>query len=358
MPRGQEVVPVRGVMVTLHRVGSDTAGPVDSLRTRADGRFRFDYLPTGAADALYFVSASHAGLAYFSPPLRAVRVTGDDAEITVFDTTSRGWSLTTRGRHVVVSGTAVGAAAGGGSSRRTVIEVFELSNDSMRTIVAGSGKDEHPTWTATLPAGAQGFQVGQGDVSADAVSFTDGRVLVYAPIAPGVKQFSFSYSLPAASFPLSVPAERATQVFEVLLEDPAGTADGGGVRRVDPVTVEGRTFTRYLGQDVPANAVVRIDFPTRGGSSRAFWIVAVALVVGVAMLIGLARAFQRRAVPITAPRLGEDDPEDLARRIATLDAAFEAESEPSEARREGYHRQRAMLKERLTDALARRGRRT
>ena len=354
-PRGEQPAPVPGVMVTLHRVGRDTAGPVDSMRTGGDGAYRFRYRTFGAADAIYFVSASYSGIAYFSPPLRGPRVSGDDAEITVFDTTSKSLGLTTRGRHLVVSTASVGGRKDAGTER-TVIEVYELSNDSTRTIVSGQGKGEHATWTATLPEGARDFRVGQGDVSADAVSFTNGRVLVFAPIAPGLKQVAFTYTLPAKAFPLSIPVEQPAQIFEVLLEDPRGSAEGPGMKRVDPVSVEGRAFNRFLASDVPANSVLRVTFPgTTSSQTRTLAVLGIALVVGIAMLIGRARAFMRRVQPTTIPRLREDDPDELARAIATLDADFERETAPSDELREGYRRRREMLKERLTDALARRG---
>ena len=50
--------PVSGTWVTLHRVGRDRAGPLDSARTASDGSYRFGYTPSGAPDAIYFVSAS------------------------------------------------------------------------------------------------------------------------------------------------------------------------------------------------------------------------------------------------------------------------------------------------------------
>src|SRR5688572_27594903 len=68
---GGDAVAVTGQWVVLHRVGADRAGPLDSARTGAGGRFRFRYAATGAPDALYFVSATYGGIAYFSPPLRS-----------------------------------------------------------------------------------------------------------------------------------------------------------------------------------------------------------------------------------------------------------------------------------------------
>ena len=92
---------ISGAWVVLHRVGPDRAGPLDSTRSDARGRYSFKYDRTGSEDAIYFVSATHDGIAYFTPPLTAGRVTGDDAEIIVFDTTSGHVPFTIRGHHIV-----------------------------------------------------------------------------------------------------------------------------------------------------------------------------------------------------------------------------------------------------------------
>src|SRR5262249_48112513 len=77
--------PITGVRVVLHRVGPDKAGPLDSMLTDAGGKYHFRYVPSGSDEAIYFVSASYDGIAYFSVPLRDQATRGDDAQITVFD---------------------------------------------------------------------------------------------------------------------------------------------------------------------------------------------------------------------------------------------------------------------------------
>jgi hypothetical protein len=342
------LVGVSGAWVTLHRVGQDSAGPLDSLRTGANGRYSFRYRPFGGDDAIYFVSASHDGIAYFSPPLRRAVVSGEDAEITVFDTTSAAFPLTVQGRHLIVS-------AADAAGARTVIEVFELSNDSARTLVGGGRDGERPTWSTALPAGAENFRVGQGDVPADAVTLDAGRALVYAPFAPGLKQLSFSYSLPGKRFPLSVTLPHPAAVLEVLVEEPTADATGAQLSEVDPVSVDGRTFKRFLAQDAPANGVMRVEVAGTDAPDRAPALIAVLALVGAGMLAALARAFSRRARPAAvsgAPAAGVGRPTDgLAREIAELDAEFERRTAPTDDDRATYHARRAELKARLTAAL-------
>ena len=281
--------PVSSVWVVLHRVGPDTAGPLDSVRSDPRGRYSFKYVRTGSDQAIYFVSASYDGIAYFTSPLPEGRVSGDDGEITVFDTTSSHVPVSVRGHHIVVSGVDANA-------RRSVVEVYDISNDSSVTRVAIGDSPENATWRAHLIPGATDFRVSQGDVSAAAVSFTNGTVNVFAPIAPGLKQLSFSFSLPAKAFPLKLPSEAATGVYEILIEEKTGSVTGPNLKEVDPVTVDERNFRRFLASDIPENSVAVIDLPapppTRSIDPR--FLVAITLVLGGSMVVALARALQRR----------------------------------------------------------------
>ena len=286
-PAGQDLAPLAGQRVTLHRVGSDTAGPIDSTRTTAKGEYVFVYRTRGAQDAVYFASTTYDGIAYLSQPLSAGVVRGDAAEIIVYDTTSHAIPLRVRGRHLVVSAPAP-------TGRRSVVEVFELSNDTSVTVVSPGTGTDHPTWSLPLPPGAQGVQVGQGDISADAVSVQGNRLAVFAPFAPGLKQMSFSYSLPPGSFPLTRALPTGAIVFEALLEETGAGVSGLQFRPEAPVTVEGRIFRRFLAQDVPAGAVLRVSVPVVFANGRTLYIAVVVTVLGAVMLFSLALAFRRR----------------------------------------------------------------
>jgi hypothetical protein len=286
-PVAKTLEPIADEWVTLHRVGSDTAGPIDSMRTRADGRFAFHYRTSGVADAVYFVSATYDGIAYLSQPLTRAIVQGAEADITVYDTTTRAIALRVQGRHLVVSAPAA-------TGLRSVVEVFELSNDTSVTVVSAASTTARPTWSVALPPDAQRFQVGQGDVPPDAVTLVRHQVQVFAPFAPGLKQLSFSYTLPSSSFPLVRPLPTGAIVFESLLEEPRARVDAPRLREVAPVAVEGRTFRRYLAQDIPVNSVVRVTVPVVYANRRALYIAVIIIIIGVGMLIGLALAFRRR----------------------------------------------------------------
>lgn len=278
--------PVGGVWTTLHRVGPDSAGPLDSARTDARGRYSFRYRRTGSTDAVYFVSATHHGVTYFTVPLAFSNVSGDPAEIVVFDTTSRRVPITVRGRHTIFS-------APTASGMRSVTEVFELSNDSTVTLVSPDPSSP-PTFSALLPRNARDAKVDQGDFTAEAVTFAEGRVRLVAPLPPGVKQLAYSYTLPEADFPLSVPLEAPVDVYEILLEDPRGSATGAKLAEQPAASAEGRTFRRFLAQEVPANSVAVIDLPAPRRSWSPKFLVLFIVAAAAIMMLALARAYRRK----------------------------------------------------------------
>lgn len=329
------------VMVTLHRVGSDSSGPIDSVRSDAAGRYAFRYRRFGAPEAVYFAAAVYRGIAYFGAPLRAARSEGEAAEITVFDTTSRHVDFHVPGHHVVVSSPRP-------DGTREVVEVWELANDTTVTVI---GRDTlTPVWTAWLPPQAANLVGGQGDVSAGTIAARNGRVAVFAPFGPGVKQVSYSYTLPASSFPLTIPVELATQVLEVLVEEAGAQVAGAGLKAVAPATTQGRTFNRFLGQDAPGGQSIRLNVPTSTAATRATTRALLAGVIALAMIGALVRALTRRGASRRAPAHTLQPTDALVAAIADLDAQRErGDASIDDAR---YASERAALKAQLAAALA------
>lgn len=286
-PGDHRMDPIAGMKVTLHRVGSDAQGPIDSARTDANGRYSFRYKKTGSQDAIYFVSGLYRGIAYFTPPLDKPDVSGTDAEITVFDTTSRHVPISVRGHHLVIS--AVDANA-----MRSVVEVYDLVNDSSVTKVANGNGIAQAVWSAPLLPGATGATAREGDFPTAAISVADGRVSLYAPFAPGLKQLGIDYSLPAKQFPLEIPVIYPTGILEVMLEEKSGTAKGAGLKEVDPVNVEQRSFRRFLASDAPVNAVSTINLPPPPAQTDPRYLVVLTFILGAVMIAVLARALKRK----------------------------------------------------------------
>jgi hypothetical protein len=343
-PRGER--PLAGSWVILHRVGKDVAAPIDSVRTDAAGRFTFRYHATGDSAAMYFIATSYDGIAYFTPPLRKAVVGGGDADLLVYDTTSGPVPISVRGRHVIVTAPDTGKG-------RAVLEVFELSNDTSLTRVAGT--PEKPTFETTLPDGATNAIATDGDIPAEAVKFVNGRVQVFSPIAPGIKQLSFHYRIPLNKKPIAIPVLAPAAVLEVLVEDTQGDASGAKLKKMASVSLEGRGFKRFVAQDAPGNAAVTVLAPTQVGAAFSTRMALVILGIGVAMLAGLAASVMRKGPLVArADEMGEADVDDIARKIAALDEAFENVSAPSSDQRADHYEARARMKARLTSAIQRR----
>ena len=336
---GSPPIAVPGQWIVLHRVGSDRAAPMDSVRSGSDGRFRFRYRPFGATDALYFVSATYGGIAYFSPPLRSANVTGEDADIIVYETTPDTAKLRVQGRHFVLSAPR--------DTRRDVVEVFELENEGTRTIIARDSTT--PVWSITLPGDAERVAVGQGDISSGAVTIRRGRADVFAPISPGVRQLVLTYQLPLDAFPLSQPVGRPTTVLEVLLEEPRASVEGAQLSEVSPASIEDRMFRRFLAQEVPSNAVLRVVAPAPvARNASAMKVLAVVMALAMLGAVGLWFARRRMTTPLPAV-LGASETDRLIAELASLDAVFERGG--YEKSRETYERERAELKARIARAL-------
>lgn len=335
--------PVARAWVVLHRVGTDRAAPLDSMRTDGAGRYEFRYRTSGAPDAVYFASSVYAGIAYFTAPLTAREVSGADAELVVHDTTSGPVPVRARARHVVFS-------APGDEKRRIILEVYELSNDSTVTRVAAG--DTGVVWEGALLDGARSAHVGQTDFSGGAVRFEQGRARLAAPFAPGLKQFSFSYDVPvepAYSFLVDGP----TDVLEVLVEDALGRAEGAGLASTGPTTSGGRSFARFVAQDVPAGAVVRVSAPGAGAvSGNQVRVLLIMTALGVVLLIGLARTMMGRGGR-ARPRRSAESVAALRAELAALDAAFAATEHPTAEQRADHWQARAHLTKQISDAVAR-----
>jgi hypothetical protein len=341
--------PVANQWVVLHRVGPDRAGPLDSTRTAANGRFSIRYRESGDTSALYFASTSYGGVAYFTSPLRAPVVRGDDATLTVFDTTSGPVAIKVGGRHVIV-----GAVQPNG--RRPVGEVYDLENDSTVTLVARDSAS--PLWRTQLPAQATEFQVNtSGGLAPGAVSQRGSSVGLFAPLSPGIRQFAFTYELPSNAFPLTLPIDRATGVLEVLVQDPSARVDGVKLRETAPVSADGRTFRRFLGQDLSAGTAIRIDIPHLIGAEREkvyFGVAAALLAAMVVALVVAARrsVFRRPLAAASLPVARELRSHAVMRELATLDEEFEKIATPDDETRAEYQAKRAALKSQFTEAIA------
>lgn len=330
--------PLGGQVVVLHRISADSSGPVDSVRSSASGAYRFRYRLAGPR-SMYIVSTRYDGIAYFTSPLRERDVTGPDADVAVYDTTSVPFPMTVKARHFVVS-------PPDESGLRRVVDVFEVANDSSRTLVGGPGGSA--TWRVLLPEGIRDPGPGGGDMPPDAFRFAAGNAELVVPFPPGARQLVLTYAVPAGAR-LEVPMPGAVETLEVLVEGTGVEVSGAGLAAGAPVTMEGRSFQRYLAS--PAGGSFTMSAAGAGGGGRAGRLALIVVAVAaVALGIVLGRRGPRGAAPSPAPARSAGDA--LAREVAALDTVFQDPSRQSAAAQEHYRARREALMARLQEALA------
>jgi hypothetical protein len=342
IPRAADTVALPHARLVLHRVGRDTQGPIDSMVADGGGRFRFRF--KADTSAIYLLSSRYDGIEYFSPPVHTNPARPDTAiTLQVYDTSST-TPIAIEARHIVVP-------RPGADGSRSVLDLIVLRNDGLRARVAPDSA--HPSWSLTLPPGSGEMQLGEGDLSPDAVARVGDTVLVLAPLAPGQKQFSIAYATVATRGQLVFPVGPAETPLNLLLEEPGARVSGRTLALADTQVIEGRSFRRYSGR-VPAGGAVRVTVPP--GPAAAARRVLVGLVGGLVVVLCAAAVWlvRRSRRPAAAPAAGErDETTRLLDAIAMLDARYagrEAEVPADEWQR--YTDQRAALKARLEHALA------
>ena len=332
-------MPVTGARVVLHRVGRSLQAPLDSTSTDRRGRFHFAF--RSDTTALYLLSARHAGIEYFSPPLHTNPELPDTAiRIVVYDTSAT-VPITLEGRNLVVT-------RPGEDGSRSVLDLLVLRNDGQLTRV--SPDSLRPSWSGPLPRGTLGLQLGEGDISPDAVSRRNDSLIVTAPLAPGEKQITVEYLVPSDREVLELPFPEPVAAANVLVEEKDARVSGGRLTLADTQIIEGRSLLRWTGE-VPAGDVVRVTLPGVRRISR--WLLTA--LVGV-IVLGLAWAgwhvLQHRDVGSLVM-----SPAELIDAIATLDVRYLGrQGETPTEEWSSYQAERARLKARLEASLAAGGR--
>lgn len=340
---GADSAPVAGAWAVLHQVSLRGGAPVDSARTDRGGRYQ---VRAAVRDStmVYIVSVTYAGIAYFTRPLHAGRdlSRGAAETLVVYDTSSTTPVVEVAQRHMIVRR----PAADGG---RQVLELLVLRNAGERTRIAPD--TTRPVWQGALPVGAIRLEVGESDVSAEAVYRRGDSIAVSAPVPPGEKQVVVSYLLPRARRALDLLVDQPVARLNVLVEDSGATLEGDALEAMGAETMEGTTFVRFARNEVAAGTRVVVNFPRGAFSLGRYWWVLIGL-AGTALAAGLVAVWRRTgpAAPVAVPA----DPNVLAAEIAALDVAFEQRADASPDERAAYQRRRAALKAHLEDLLPRR----
>jgi hypothetical protein len=333
--RGVDTVGTPGVRVVLHGVGDSAQGPIDSLTSGVDGRFRFRLVRDSTT--VYLLSARYREIEYISSP---VSFLGGTAEMALLvSETSTTVPIDIQARYLLIG-------APDPDEGRSVVDVVVLRNVTDSTRVSPDSMT--PVWAMALPTGVLRTVVDEGtEVSLDGVAVRNDSVLVTAPLAPGSRQLVLTHYLATESERFEVPFRSRTDSVTVLAEEPAVLVDAPGLRETSQ-QIGGQSVRGWVGT-LEAGSTITLRFP--GAPETPGWLLGtlVALVIG-AMGLGVIKLRARRAageVPGIPDRVA-----DLVTAIAALDNSHRGAAPGSAADRQ-YHEQRADLRRRLDRALAR-----
>ena len=335
-PEADDSVAVPGARVVLHRVGQMEQGPVDSTVAGPGGAFRFRF--RADSGVVYLLSARYRDIEYFSTPVHLNAARPDTAiRLVVYDTSSRA-PVSLAARHLVVP-------RPGEDGGREILDLVILRNTGARTRVAPDSLGT--SWAGLLPAGSEGLDVGESDVSPDAVARRGDSLLVSGPVAPGEKQLVLQYHLPPGGRELRLPVDSGARV-NVLVEE-AGATVRGPVAVADSQEIQGRSFRRWSG--VPAApGTITITLPGPPGAGQRWLAPMVAL---LALGLGLATWWALRRPAGAAASVPPAEPSTLLEALAELDARYAGrEGEIPPAEWSAYQEHRARLKRELAATLA------
>lgn len=287
--------PLAGRWTVLHRVTEQGGAPVDSTRTDRSGRYRFRLAAVDTA-AVYIVSTEWHGIGYFTAPVRSEGRSADTLEtLVVYDTSSSGPALRLVRRLLTV------ARFQERDGAFAALEAWHVQNPGQTARVASD--TTNPVWSITLPGGVTDFQVRDGDVSPEAVVRRGDRAAVFGTIAPGAaRQILVTYGFSATTRQVAVPVDQWTGQMELLVEGGDAGATGPALQRLEPETVEGRTFQHFRADQPDVGAVFVITLPAAaaGAQTALPFIVAIVAIVVLLLAGGLYVAFRPRrtaAVP-------------------------------------------------------------
>jgi hypothetical protein len=319
--------------VVLHQLNDVTQGEIDSTRVGTDGTFslRLPGVPNPTRSEMYFASVRHQGVLYFGPPLAAAVQLDSLYEIHAYDTLlapAEGMPVTLEARYLFFE-------PDGAAWRIT--DLFQLRNDTDRTVVARPGGR---VWSYPLPEAATEVTTGENEMSAEVITYEAGGLVARAALPPGVRDIMVQYTL--ASPEVEIPTPGLTEMFDVLVREPAPPLDIAGLVPAESVELEGGgTYRRYVGENVTTPSLTVALGEERGPPPVQWIAVALALVLAAGGLLAFQRGSGRPA-PVRV-----DARQELLVGLARLDEEFQSKRSPSKSEKLAYQERRTEMLRRL-----------
>jgi hypothetical protein len=339
--------PVEGSPVVLNALDESDRLERRESTIGADGRYRFEGLPT-AAGLRYLPVVEFQGAAYFPQPVSLEQEPRQQADITVYEATESDQWVAFERTNLLVRAV--------GPNRLELMEMGALANVGDRTFVgseatAGSGR---VTLRFDLPAGAVDVAPQAGFAPNDFQAGPDG-VTIGGPIVPGRHQLALSYGLPfqGSSFTLTKRLTYPALGFNLYLPDVGVQLESPQLTARGPAELGGQRYLLYSAQQLPRGTELQVRLSglpvaARSLTEQLLWPLGGlgGLALTAALLLGYRRAVARgtdQPLAAASQEAAEVERVRLLLSIARLDRRFEQ----GEVSREQYERERERSKERL-----------
>ena len=317
-----------GGTVVLHVLSDLTQGELDSTAVDNEGAFSLQLprTPDPASGEFYFASVRRAGVMYFGPPITSAIQLDSLYQIQAYDTLlapMEGVPVTLDARNIFLEQV--------GESWR-VTDLFQIRNDRDRTVVPREGGY---TWSYPLAEGAQDVSTAEGEMSEDVVSFEEGSLVVRAALPPGERLFIVRYVLDLPE--ISVPTPGETEVFDLLVREPAPPLEVDGLQQTASVELDpGESYRRYAGENY-SRPVLGVVLGEEMPPPPVEWI---AVVLAVVLAVSGLIAFRGSAAKsVRAVR----DRRAILLQLAHLDEEFERAGTATKHAARRYRKRRAEL---------------
>ena len=341
--------PVPDLSVQLGIFDSTSVLEQRSATTDAAGVYRFEALPSDTT-LTYITRAEYpAGSAYSSETASfAADQAALDLPITVYETTADGAGVRADRVHFIVEFEA---------GQAYIAELFVFSLDGKRSYIGDGASVLH----FTLPIGAQGLEISDGELGGRYLPTQDGFVdTLPLPPGQGVRQTLFRYTLPVTGDTLDLvrtlpyPATNVNALISDVGEQVTSTQLANqGVRET-----QNGNYINLVGENLAANQVITLRISNLSGAgtaaatgsapapattNRALTFILIGLAGLAVVALGAWPLLRRRTTAEQLPVL--TDRERLIDALARLEITHDA-GEITDA---AYRDQRLRLKAQLLD---------
>lgn len=373
---GQESVTVQGIVVngtedseiapglpvSLHAFGEEV-GSVTTVETTTDesGGFKFDDVIL-TSDIGYALTTDYSGMRYsmlLGPEDLATTI-----DFLVYESTQDVAVISVEHHALVITN------VNETEQQIEAVEFISLSNTSDRTLVpdlSSVGQGQFSFMRFSLPPRAANFDIQSDLVGGEVIPVGTGFGLT-SPVTPGEHSLSFSFTFPyqGNGFSYQQNMLQGADIYQILVPERLGQLTVGTLEPKPAIDVEGSLYRVWEGKVFAPGQGLAVELTNlpqpsplarlgRSVSGTSFWIIAIPILLGAALLAALLYGgfWIRRPAPAGGPEIRSQfygnsaQRESLVREVAVLDEKFQQGQVPDAE----YQAQRVQLKDRILAAV-------